>query len=140
MSYSIGEFSAITNLTIDTLRYYEKEQLIFVTRDAVGRRRYTEADIRWILFIKRLKDTGMPIKKIKTYAYLRYQGDITLFERLDILERHRLLVLEEKAKWESHLKHLEEKISLYKNKIAQIADPHHPQTKSPPGPNPLAHP
>jgi DNA-binding transcriptional MerR regulator len=122
MSYSIGEFSAITNLTIDTLRYYEKEQLIFVTRDAVGRCRYTEADISWILFIKRLKETGMPIKKIKTYAYLRYKGDSTLLERLDILEQHRLSVLEEKAKWESHLEHLEEKISIYKNKIAQITD------------------
>jgi DNA-binding transcriptional MerR regulator len=122
MSYSIGEFSAIINLSIDTLRFYEKEQLIFVTRDATGRRRYTEADIRWILFIKKLKETGMPIREIKKYALLRYQGDCTMQERLYMLEQHRLLVLKEKAKWESNLEHLEEKINTYKNRISQMVD------------------
>lgn len=122
MSYSIGEFSGIINLSIDTLRYYEKEQLIFVERDEAGRRRYTEADVNWILFIKRLKDTGMAIKKIREYAFLRYKGDSTILQRLQMLEQHRLLVLEEKAKWEANLKHLEEKISIYKSKLAKIAD------------------
>ena len=65
MSYSIGDFSAIINLSIDTLRYYEKEQLIIVERDVAGRRRYIEEDVGWILFIIKLKDTGMPIKKDK---------------------------------------------------------------------------
>ncbi|HBE81005.1 MAG TPA: MerR family transcriptional regulator [Firmicutes bacterium] len=119
MSYSIGEFSAIINLSIDTLRYYEKEQLILVMRDVAGRRRYTEADIGWILFIKKLKETGMPIQRMKKYASLRYQGDFTLAERLKMLEQHRLLVLEKKAKWESNLERLEEKIDIYKNKIAE---------------------
>ncbi|WP_088185763.1 MerR family transcriptional regulator [Desulfosporosinus sp. FKA] len=120
MSYSIGEFSKIISLSIDTLRYYEKEQLILVERDTVGRRRYTDADLSWILFIKRLKDTGMPIKEMKKYAFLRYKGDSTIPERLHILEQHRKFVLEEKAKWESNLEHLDEKISIYKGKIAQI--------------------
>lgn len=122
MSYLIGEFSVIINLSIDTLRYYEKEQLIFVERDATGRRRYTEADVGWILFIKRLKDTGMPIKKIKEYALLRYKGDSTIIQRLRMLEQHRLLVLEEKAKWKSNLEHLEEKISIYKSRIQQMTN------------------
>lgn len=103
MDYSIGKFSAIVNLSIDTLRYYEKEKLILVKRDAVGRRNYTEADITWILFIKRLKETGMPIKEIKEYASLRYKGDSSMIQRLHMLEKHRLLVLEEKAKWEFNL-------------------------------------
>ncbi len=122
MSYSIGEFSAIINLSIDTLRYYEKEQLIFVERDAAGKRRYTEADVGWIIFIKRLKDTGMPIKKIREYALLRYKGDSTMIERLRMLEQHCLFVLEEKEKWESNLEHLEEKISIYESKIAQMTN------------------
>jgi DNA-binding transcriptional MerR regulator len=122
MSYSIGEFAAMTNLTIDTLRYYEKEQLIRVSRDAGGRRRYTDADTAWILFIKRLKETGMPIKDIKEYAVLRYQGDGTLPQRLKMLEQHRLRIVNEKAKWELNLKHLEEKISIYQEKMGQMAD------------------
>lgn len=120
MSYSIGEFSALTNLSIDTLRYYEKEKLIIVERDPAGRRCYTEADISWILFIKRLKETGMSIKDIKEYALLRYQGDSTMLQRLHMLEKHRLLVQEEQAKWEANLMNLEEKIKIYQDKIAQI--------------------
>ncbi|HAJ55503.1 MAG TPA: MerR family transcriptional regulator, partial [Lactobacillus sp.] len=49
-------------------RYYEKEHLIVPDRDQNNRRTYTDADQRWIAFIKRLKATGMPIKEIKTYA------------------------------------------------------------------------
>jgi DNA-binding transcriptional MerR regulator len=121
MSYSIGGFSAIVHLSIDTLRYYEKEQLIRVRRDGAGRRCYEEADIGWILFIKRLKETGMPIREIKEYASLRYQGGATMPQRLQMLEKHRLIVLKEKAKWESNLEHLEEKISIYKKQLAQMA-------------------
>lgn len=64
----------------------------------------------------------MPIKDIKEYALLRYQGDSTMGQRLKMLEQHRLMVLHEKTKWEAHLKHLEEKISIYKNKITQKSD------------------
>lgn len=122
MSYLIGEFSAIINLSIDTLRYYEKEQLIIVERDVAGRRRYTEADVGWIIFIKKLKDTGMPIKKIREYALLRYKGDATMIERLRMLKQHRQLVLEEKAKWESNFNLLEEKISIYESRIAEMTN------------------
>ncbi|MEA4849195.1 MAG: MerR family transcriptional regulator [Clostridiaceae bacterium] len=117
MYYSIGQFADISHMSIDTLRYYEKEKLIFVDRDAHGRRRYTDKDVQWILFIRRLKETGMPIKEIRRYAALRYQGDSTIDERLQMLEQHRQYILAEKAKWESHLTHLEEKIQIYEDKI-----------------------
>ena len=122
MRYSIGKFSEISNLSIHTLRYYEKEQLIIVGRDAADRRYYTEEDISWILFIKRLKETGMPIKDIKKYAILRYEGDSTMLQRLHMLEEHHLLVLKEKEKWESNLINLEEKIKIYEERIAQMAN------------------
>ena len=65
MDYSIGEFSKATGLGIHTLRYYEHENLIIPLRNSSNRRRYSEKDIAWIAFIKRLKATGMPIKEIK---------------------------------------------------------------------------
>ena len=37
----------------------------------VNRRCYSDKDLSWIEFIKRLKDTGMPIKEIQHYAELR---------------------------------------------------------------------
>lgn len=65
INYSIGEFSKITNLSIYTLRYYEEEELITPSRKSNGHRSYNDSDLRWIEFVQRLKDTGMPIKDIK---------------------------------------------------------------------------
>lgn len=121
MTYTIGAFAERTQLSIDTLRYYEKERLIQVGRDASGRRVYTDADVQWIDFIKRLKDTGMPIREIRAYALLRYQGDGTARERLRLLEKHRDFVLAEKAKWDSNLAHLEAKIDAYRRFLEQPA-------------------
>ncbi|WP_346353755.1 MerR family transcriptional regulator [Azotosporobacter soli] len=122
MHYTIGQFAALTQLSSYTLRYYEKEELLQVGRDAVGRRRYTDADIAWLQFIKRLKETGMSIHNIRSYARLRYQGDATLAERLTLLEQHKLSVVEEKLKWEQNLVKLEEKISLYKKMIDDLQE------------------
>ncbi|MFD2617858.1 MerR family transcriptional regulator [Terrilactibacillus laevilacticus] len=113
MSYSIGTFAEIVNLSIDTLRYYEKEGLIIPERDEHNRRTYTEKDREWIAFILRLKETAMPIKKIKEYARLRYEGDSTMKERRAMLEQHRLFIIEEKKKLEENLKHLDKKILTY---------------------------
>ena len=64
MNYSIGEFSKRTGLGIHTLRFYEHENLLMPIRNASNRRRYSDNDIAWVDFIKRLKETGMPIKQI----------------------------------------------------------------------------
>lgn len=117
MNYSIGQFSKLTNLSAPTLRYYEQEQLIVVKRDSGKRRYYTTEDIDWILFIKKLKDTGMPIKDIREYAVLRYQGDSTARRRLEILETHKVKVMREKVQWDNNLRNLEEKIKIYQRKL-----------------------
>ena len=114
MNFSIGQFSKMTNISPPTLRYYEKEQLLVVRRNSSGQRVYTSEDIDWISFIKKLKNTGMPIKEIREYALLRYQGNSTIKDRLDILEKHKITVIEEKNKWENNLQHLNEKIEIYK--------------------------
>lgn len=59
----------------------------------------------------------MLIKEIRDYAVLRYQGDSTMPQRLAILEKHRIAVMEEKLKWENNLLNLDNKITFYKNQI-----------------------
>lgn len=113
----IGEISKATNVSEYTLRYYEKKGLIRVKRDDVGRRCYDENDIEWIKFIKRLKDTGMLLKDIEKYSKLRYEGDVTMPERLGMLEKHRQYVLAQQKKWEEYLENLDSKIIFYKDSI-----------------------
>ncbi len=117
MDYSIGEFSKATGLGIHTLRYYEHENLIIPLRNSSNRRRYSEKDIAWIAFIKRLKATGMPIKEIKKYAALRAKGDVTLSERMEMLMQHRQSLDERIRRLQEHEAMLDEKIAFYRQEI-----------------------
>lgn len=119
MGYAIGEFSSITGVSIYTLRYYEKENLIAPERKENGRRLYSDGDISWIQFIKRLKDTGMPIKEIQKYARLRSKGGTTLEERLEMLISHRGVLENRIAALREHLENLDEKIVYYKAEIKE---------------------
>lgn len=117
MGYAIGEFSSITGISIYTLRYYEKENLIIPERKENGRRLYSDADISWIQFIKRLKDTGMPIKEIQKYALFRANGDSTLEERMEMLIQHRAALKNEIASMQENLTNLDDKINYYQSEV-----------------------
>ena len=122
MEYSIGEFSKLTNLGIHTLRYYEHEHLITPGRNSSNRRCYTDKDLAWVDFIKRLKDTGMPIKEIRKYAELRAEGDSTLSERMQMLIFHRKALNEQINQLQEHMKKLDEKIKFYQIRLYQETD------------------
>lgn len=117
MEYTIGEFSSMIAISIYTLRYYEKEGLIIPKRKENGRRYYTTHDVSWIQFIKRLKDTGMPIKEIQKYAQFRAKGDGTLVERMELLIQHREILKEKITELQEHLANLDDKIDYYNTEI-----------------------
>lgn len=122
MSYTIGDFSKQTGLSIDTLRYYEKEGLLYPERDKNDRRNYTEEDKAWLSFILKLKETAMPIKEIRKYAQLRYKGDAALGERLELLYTHRVHMLEEKKKLEETIQYLNLKIDVFENRLLNLQE------------------
>ncbi|MGX4686923.1 MerR family transcriptional regulator [Vagococcus sp. JNUCC 83] len=118
MVFSIGEFSKEVNILIDTLRYYEKEHLIVSKRNRQNQRIYTESDIIWIDFIKKLKQTGMSIKDIKVYASLRNQGDTTIEERMALLYKQQEVLEDKKRETEEHINFLNHKINVYKKMMS----------------------
>lgn len=117
MKYSIGEFSRLTGLGVHTLRYYEHEGLLTPERDTGNRRRYCEKDLTWVEFIKRLKDTSMPIREIQRYARLRAAGDDTLRERLELLSRHKDTLAQQMELLRGHMERLNDKIKFYRREI-----------------------
>lgn len=119
MEYSIGEFANIVGLTAHTLRYYEKEGLLATKRNRGGQRVYLEADLRWVEFIKRLKETGMPIRQIKTYADYRALGDKTMPARVAMLATHRQHILDEIDRWKEHLENMDRKIKFYEEVLSK---------------------
>ena len=124
VSYSIAEAGHATGLTPDTLRYYERDGLMLrpVARSATGHRRYSDADLRWIELINRLRGTGMPIRDVRRYAELVRAGDGNEQERLDLLRAHRARVLAQLAEVQEHLGAIDRKIGIYTDKVEATLD------------------
>ncbi|MDO4879364.1 MAG: MerR family transcriptional regulator [Neisseria sp.] len=113
------EFAAQTGLSAATLRYYEREGLLHPERDAKGYREYGARDLEWVGFILRLKDMGVPLAQIKEYARLRHLGDETIPRRYRILQEHQAALERKRQELAAHQAFLEDKLALYRAKIAE---------------------
>ncbi|WP_225837449.1 MerR family transcriptional regulator [Streptomyces sp. NK08204] len=90
ITLTIAQVAERTGLTHDTLRYYEKAGLIErVGRTTGNQRRYQAADLAWLEFLLRLRETGMSIADMQRFAQLRAAGDATVAGRLAMLREHR---------------------------------------------------
>lgn len=117
---NIQKFSRLTNISAHTLRYYEKVGLIKqIERNSSGHRYFTPKDVLWVEFIKRLKDTGMPLKEILKYAELRDVGTSTSEARMKILEDHAIALEKKIAEEQFNLQMLKTKIQYYR-KITEL--------------------
>ena len=116
---SIGQAAAATGVSVEALRYYEREGLMLdpTTRDAGGRRRYRERDLAWLSGLVMLRETGMSIADIRVIADLSRRPG-TEAERMVQLQRHRERVLEELARTQRHLWAIEDKIAAYREVAA----------------------
>lgn len=79
-------------------------------RNSGNRRYYSDKYLSWVAFIKRLKDTGMPIKEIRHYEKLRAAGDSTLHERMEMLASHREVLNAQIGQLQEHIAKLDNKI------------------------------
>jgi DNA-binding transcriptional MerR regulator len=116
VTYAIAEAAHRSGLSIDTLRYYERMELIDPpARDSGGRRAYNDDDLAWLEFLTKLRTTGMPIRMMREYAQLRHQGVSTAGRRKQILVEQRTEVLSRIAELNSCLEVLNHKIANYEN-------------------------
>ncbi|GAA0069968.1 MerR family transcriptional regulator [Clostridium sardiniense] len=114
MEYTIKEVANKTNLSTYTIRYYEKEGLLpTVSRDKAGNRVFSDDDLEWISIVCCLKNTGMPIKDIKTYMDLKKEGDSTLEVRRTIVTDHKKAVENKISQLMKELKKVNEKVKYY---------------------------
>ncbi|WP_026560910.1 MerR family transcriptional regulator [Bacillus sp. J37] len=109
-TYSISEVAKELDLTVYTLRYYDKEGLMpFVERTSSGTRIFKESDISALKVIECLKSTGMPIKEIKHFIDWCSGGDSTLQQRYDMF-------IERKATVEAQMEELKKTMELIEHK------------------------
>lgn len=117
MSYTINEVASKFGLSAHTLRYYDKEGLLpFIARNTSGNRIFTDDDLDWVKLICCLKNSGMPIKEIKTYCDLCLVGSQTSENRKSMLLEHRKEIARQ-------IKQLKQNMQLIDTKIAFYDDP-----------------
>ena len=87
MKYTVKQIAEIMGMSEHTNRYYTNLNLLPVKRDSGNRRVFDEESVNWLMGIKCLKGCGMSIEDIKRYGDLCLQGDETLAERREIMNR-----------------------------------------------------
>lgn len=123
MEYSIKDASKKLNISIYTLRYYDKEGLTpFVKKDENGVRKYTDEDLEWIRMLINLRDIDMPISNIKEYIELYLKGDETIEQRRDLMCRYREYIKKKVEDTISSLEMATEKLRNYDSAVADILD------------------
>ncbi len=114
---SVRDAADQTGVSVYTLHYYEREGLLRTVRTQSGHRRYAENDLGWIRILTCLRQTGMPIRKMREFAELVRQDQSNIPERIRMLEAHRADVLDHIAELGRNLKHVEGKIRHYRQAL-----------------------
>ncbi|MFF9982085.1 MerR family transcriptional regulator [Streptomyces erythrochromogenes] len=112
--YTISEVEARTGLSQHTLRWYERIGLMpHVDRSHSGQRRFTDKDLDWLGFVGKLRATGMSVADMVRYAELVREGEHTVEERRELLERTRREVRARIGELTDALAVLDYKIDMY---------------------------
>ena len=118
MSYTISEAAQKTGLPPSTIRYYDKEGLLPNINRKNGIRVFEDMDLRLMGLLTCLKNTGMPIKRIRDYVELTSKGDDTLQERYEIIKAQRQFVLDQIEQLQYYLEELDFKDWYYNKALA----------------------
>ena len=118
MSYTISEAAEKTGLPPSTIRFYDKEGLLPNIKRKNGIRVFEDMDLRLMGLLTCLKNTGMPIKRIRDYVELTSKGDETLQERYEIIKAQRQFVLDQIEQLQYYLEELDFKDWYYNKALA----------------------
>lgn len=131
MAYLISEVAKMMNLTVHTLRYYDKEGLLpFVERTPSGTRLFKESDLGALKIIECLKSTGMPIKDIKNFIDWCSEGDFTLQQRYDMFMERKAVVAAQMEELKNTMEVIEHKCWYYKTALDAGTEDIHKNKKS----------
>jgi DNA-binding transcriptional MerR regulator len=102
-----------TGISLDTLRYYEREGLIGpIRRSPGGRREYTEDDIFWIGLVTCLRDAGLGIADLREFVAI-LRTDRSAQDRVAFLREHRATLEQRVAALRRAMEVLDDKIAYY---------------------------
>ncbi len=123
----IGKVSQQTGLSIDTIRYYEKERLLREPpRSEGGYRLYSVGDIEHLLFVRKAQELGFTLAEIRELLLVQDLGTEACTHVRELIQNRLRSVrqkIEDLKKLESHLQEAETKCEEALRDDA--ADPNH---------------
>ncbi len=106
----IGHLAQATQTTTPTIRYYEDIGLLPTPpRQAGSQRVYGHDDVKRLTFIRRCRDFGFPIEKVRVLASLMQDSDRSCSEARDVAFAH-LTEIRQKL---SELRELERSVAAF---------------------------
>lgn len=111
---TIGEVAKEVGINIGAIRFYERKGLLEpAARSEQNNRLYTEHELKWLVFIKCLRETGMSVEDIKMYYDKVQEGTSTLPERISLIQDQKQKLLDDIEAKKAQLVHLEQKLERY---------------------------
>jgi DNA-binding transcriptional MerR regulator len=121
---SPGDAADKSGLSLDTLRYYEREGLIGpIRRDAGGRRRYSGGDLAWLDVLTCLRRSGMGIADLRRFVGVLRGAAPASAEPVEMLRLHRKRLVEDIEHVRAALRVLDSKIAHYQGADSAISRP-----------------
>ena len=115
---TIKEVSEKYHISQDTLRYYERMQMIpKVHRTSGGIRDYQAEDLRWVELAICMRSAGLPIEVMIEYLRLFQEGDSTIPARLELLNEQMDALRAQKEHLEATMERLSFKIKHYEEAL-----------------------
>lgn len=122
-SWDVATAASHLGVSPHTLRYYERLGLVRVARDDRGHRRYDASAVRRLVFLTRMRASGMPIAALRRYVDLVEDGEATVPARRALLREHRAALRSRIAELQLALAATEYKIAAYAEAPGIPTDP-----------------
>ena len=94
---TIGKLAEMAGVGVETVRFYQRKELLREPKSSGGFRTYNEEDAQRIIFIKKAQELGFTLSEVK--------------ELLELNTKPRITCGTVKTKTEAKLKEIEEKIA-----------------------------
>ena len=117
MTYTISEIADRMGVSVHTLHFYDKEGILPFVDRVNGRRVFKDEDFARLKVINCLKNTGMPLREIRTYIELCQQGDASLQERYDLILRQKENLEKQFRQLQNDMQELEYKVWYYETAL-----------------------
>ena len=116
MAYTIKQVERLTGVNAHTLRYWAKCGLFaHLDRDDNGYRYFSERDLQWVGLVQCMRQTGMSIARVLDFVGLCQKGDITLPERIEMMQAQENEILNTIATYTKALEAVRKKIKILKS-------------------------